>query len=51
MANPQYHLRVYPDKSTKSRDRKSCMDLVVQGDRSLPLNLMVVWSQGQRITE
>ena len=54
MVNPQYHLRLESDKAkspTSSRDKRPKIQLKVQGDRRIPLNVTVVWSQGQRITD
>ncbi|KDQ56387.1 hypothetical protein JAAARDRAFT_310571 [Jaapia argillacea MUCL 33604] len=61
MTNPQYHLRIHPS-TTPSTSRspvagsqrgktKSRIGLSVEGGRDLPLNVVVVWSSGERITE
>ena len=54
MNNPQYHLRIHPDKSSQKTDsstRKSQVSVVLSGDRRLPFNVSVLWSEGQRITD
>ncbi|KAI0090683.1 hypothetical protein BDY19DRAFT_992108 [Irpex rosettiformis] len=50
MLNPQYFLRIHPDKSAKP-NAKSRMTLSLAGDRRVPFNASVVWSQGQRVTD
>lgn len=53
MFNPQYHLRIHPDHSSKAgnRGKRSRVQLSLNGDRQIPFNVVGVWSQGQRITE
>ncbi|TFK50844.1 cysteine proteinase [Heliocybe sulcata] len=52
MLNPQYHLRIHGDNNTKSKTaNKGKIDFLLHGDRGIPLNVTVLWSQGQRITE
>ncbi|KZT22492.1 cysteine proteinase [Neolentinus lepideus HHB14362 ss-1] len=52
MLNPQYCLRIHADKSAKSKAaNKGRVDLLLHGDRGIPLNVTVLWSRGQRITE
>lgn len=54
MINPQYHLRIEHDKTlvnASSRDKRPRMHLKVQGDRRIPFNITLIWSQGQRITD
>ncbi|CCM05215.1 uncharacterized protein FIBRA_07425 [Fibroporia radiculosa] len=54
MDNPQYHLRLFPDKSLRTNNGgniKAPTSVVLQGPRDVPLNLSLVWSQGERITE
>ncbi|KAI0691496.1 hypothetical protein BC835DRAFT_1431695, partial [Cytidiella melzeri] len=52
MINPQYYLRIHPDKSAKAnRTTKSHVLIMLTGDRHVPFNVSVVWSQGQRITD
>ncbi|KAI0827990.1 hypothetical protein BC628DRAFT_1432146 [Trametes gibbosa] len=53
--NPQYHLRVHPPAGGPSargvRDAKADISLSLRGDRQVPMNLTLVWSQGERINE
>ncbi|TBU43387.1 hypothetical protein BD309DRAFT_991045 [Dichomitus squalens] len=52
--NPQYHLRVHPrvdGASRASRDAKSAISVSVSTDRQIPVNIMLAWSQGARISE
>jgi calpain-7 len=57
MMNPQYHLRIHPEKNKhQSYDgipggSKASVVLAAQGSKDIPLNLTVVWSQGGRIVE
>lgn len=55
MINPQYHLRVYPDAqhaaSSGRAGLKANITLICQGERDTPLNITVVWSQGERVFE
>ena len=52
MMNPQYHLHIHPERQPGTQSNlKSRLELVLQGDRDIPLNMMVVWSQGERIFE
>ncbi|GJE94253.1 cysteine proteinase [Phanerochaete sordida] len=53
MTNPQYHLRLHPDDSAAKtgRDKKVRTRLSLHGDRRVPLNILAVWSNGQRIAD
>ncbi|KAI0821140.1 hypothetical protein BC629DRAFT_1435043 [Irpex lacteus] len=52
MLNPQYSLKIHPDKSASSNSTsKSRLSITLAGDRRVPFNAAVVWSQGQRITD
>ncbi|TDL23115.1 cysteine proteinase [Rickenella mellea] len=52
MHNPQYRLRVHPDKKASpandSRGVRSVVRAVAEGARDVPLNVSVVWSRGER---
>ncbi|KAF7297900.1 Calpain catalytic domain-containing protein [Mycena chlorophos] len=50
MVNPQYHLRVHPPK-TPNAPKKADVSLTMQMAREVPINVAVVWSQGQRVFE
>lgn len=51
MRNPQYHLRINPEEKgqTVGRGAKARVALVAQTDRNAPLNVSVVWSDGNRV--
>ncbi|OBZ69552.1 Calpain-like protease palB/RIM13 [Grifola frondosa] len=54
MLNPQYHLRILPDMqgpTTGRRSAKARTSVVVRGDRHVPMNITLVWSQGERVSE
>ena len=53
MVNPQYHLRIHPDSAVPKagRSKKARLKLSLQGERRIPLNVLAVWSHGQRIAE
>ncbi|KAF9268466.1 cysteine proteinase [Marasmius fiardii PR-910] len=53
MFNPQYYLHLPPpERSTGTSTRtKTRVVLTVKGSKDLPMQIMVVWSQGQRIIE
>lgn len=53
MRNPQYHLRIDPEEKgqTVGRGTKARVLLVAQTDRVAPLNVSVVWSDGNRVFE
>lgn len=54
MKNPQYHVRIHPDRSTNGtghRGKKSRLYASLRGDRHIPLNVIAIWSQGQRIAD
>jgi calpain-7 len=57
MMNPQYRFCIHPEKRKQSRSdgtrsySKAQVVLVVQGSKDIPYNIMVVWSQGERVTE
>ncbi|KAG9221284.1 hypothetical protein CCMSSC00406_0008881 [Pleurotus cornucopiae] len=49
MTNPQYHLRVHP--SQRSQSEKSNVMLSMHTSKDIPINVTVVWSQGERVME
>lgn len=55
MLNPQYHLRLHPPKtklamaSTSASRAKVKTSIVLKTGRSVPVNVLVAWSQGERI--
>ncbi|KAK7472367.1 cysteine protease [Stygiomarasmius scandens] len=49
MINPQYHLRIHP--STNDGADKSKVTLTMKAVRDIPVQAMVVWSDGQRVFE
>lgn len=52
MVNPQYHLQIHPLKNPGGGSRpKSDVSIMAQTAKSLPVNVAVLWSQGQRIFE
>ncbi|KAJ3715961.1 hypothetical protein DFJ43DRAFT_1126860 [Lentinula guzmanii] len=50
MINPQYHLRVTPYKRLEARTAKRTT-LLVETSKDLPVQVMICWSQGERINE
>ncbi|EKM60408.1 uncharacterized protein PHACADRAFT_167770 [Phanerochaete carnosa HHB-10118-sp] len=53
MVNPQYHLRIHADYTAPraGRGKKVQIKLSLQGERRIPLNILAIWSQGQRVTD
>ena len=62
MNNPQYRLRILPKSvnasrpvssvsTSKSRLGKVNVRISVESLRSIPLNVMAVWSKGERVDE
>jgi calpain-7 len=52
MVNPQYHLRLHPEKQKQtSLNTREKVVFTLQGPRDTPLHVTVVWSQGERIVE
>ncbi|KAF4563111.1 cysteine protease [Pleurotus pulmonarius] len=49
MTNPQYRLRVHPSK--RSQNEKSNVMLSMHTSKDIPINVTVVWSQGERVME
>ncbi|KAH9889397.1 hypothetical protein C8Q73DRAFT_653542, partial [Cubamyces lactineus] len=50
--NPQYFLRVHPRTTQRgSRDAKADLFISLSGDRQIPMNVTLAWSQGERINE
>jgi calpain-7 len=47
MLNPQYSLRIKPTR----REQTALVTLLMQTTREVPVNIAVVWSQGERIFE
>ncbi|KAK7691878.1 hypothetical protein QCA50_005282 [Cerrena zonata] len=50
MNNPQYRLRIPPGPMSQQR-RKVHVEMTVESDRHIPVNAMIAWSKGNRITE
>ncbi|KAI0338367.1 cysteine proteinase [Trametopsis cervina] len=51
MLNPQYHLRIHPDRSLmQGSTAKSRLSINLTGERHVPFNVSLVWSAGQRVT-
>ncbi|KAF8891859.1 hypothetical protein BD779DRAFT_1513523 [Infundibulicybe gibba] len=52
MLNPQYLLRIDPVKiANNKRGSKAKITLTLQTKKEIPVNILVVWSQGVRISE
>ncbi|OCH90567.1 cysteine proteinase [Obba rivulosa] len=54
LVNPQYHLRIRPNQQHQiqgSRGNKAFLSLIAQSDRSMPINLLLIWSQGERVAD
>jgi hypothetical protein len=53
MINPQYRLRIHPATSAIATRAASAVQvkLSVRTGRDLPVNVMALWSQGQRVFE
>jgi len=57
MVNPQYHLHIHPQNGQAESESggdaalKSRIVLTCQASRETPLNVTLVWSQGERIVE
>ncbi|KAF7979032.1 hypothetical protein HWV62_44019 [Athelia sp. TMB] len=54
MINPQYHLRIHPEKNSneaRHAGMKAKVVLAFEMARQTPLNITAVWSQGERVTE
>lgn len=55
MLNPQYHLRLHPQKTRSTLSSFSASrakvktSIVLKTGRSVPVNVLVAWSQGERI--
>ncbi|KAI0629428.1 hypothetical protein C8Q77DRAFT_1220174 [Trametes polyzona] len=52
--NPQYHLRIHPrtgGPQRSVRDLKTDLSISLRGDRQIPMNATLAWSQGERINE
>ncbi|KAI0774825.1 hypothetical protein BD413DRAFT_603407 [Trametes elegans] len=49
--NPQYHLRVLPRAEREVRDAKTALTVTLRGDRHIPMNVTLAWSQGERVNE
>ncbi|KAJ7072817.1 hypothetical protein C8F01DRAFT_1105319 [Mycena amicta] len=50
MVNPQYHLHIQPAKHPNA-PKKADIALTMQMARDVPVNIVVVWSQGERVFE
>ncbi|KAF8150612.1 hypothetical protein B0H34DRAFT_801552 [Crassisporium funariophilum] len=56
MVNPQYHLVIHPpnarlQNTVNGRTEKAKATLTLQTSKDMPVNVAVVWSQGQRVAE
>ena len=58
MVNPQYHLRIHPETGQAASGSnggraglKANVVLTCQASREMPLNITLVWSQGERVAE
>ena len=55
MDNPQYHLRIYPAPSSQRHqivtNNKATTFMTLRSSRHLPVNVALVWSKGERVTE
>uniref|UniRef100_A0A0W0FBM1 Calpain catalytic domain-containing protein n=1 Tax=Moniliophthora roreri TaxID=221103 RepID=A0A0W0FBM1_MONRR len=51
MVNPQYHLRIDPPDNAAARSSKAHVAVTMEGNKDLPMHVMLVWSQGQRVIE
>ncbi|KAK7052803.1 cysteine protease [Paramarasmius palmivorus] len=51
MINPQYHLHIRPPDNVVARSSKAHVTVTMEGNKELPMHIMIVWSQGQRIIE
>jgi calpain-7 len=53
MLNPQYHLQIFPSKDVASASARSKakLALTMQTGKDVPVNIALVWSQGERIDE
>ncbi|KAJ8473861.1 hypothetical protein ONZ51_g7595 [Trametes cubensis] len=50
--NPQYFFRIHPRTTHRDiRDTKADLSISVSGDRQIPMNVTLAWSQGERINE
>ncbi|KAI0326343.1 cysteine proteinase [Cubamyces sp. BRFM 1775] len=50
--NPQYFLRIQPRTTHRdTRDTKADLSISLSGDRQIPMNVTLAWSQGERINE
>ncbi|KAJ4483777.1 hypothetical protein J3R30DRAFT_3284463 [Lentinula aciculospora] len=50
MINPQYHLRLYPSNQDKMSTAKRTT-LIVEINKDVPIQVMICWSQGERVKE
>jgi calpain-7 len=50
MVNPQYHLRIHPSTSV-SAVKKSTTKVVLKAAKDVPVNVVAIWSQGDRKDE
>ncbi|KAF8589518.1 cysteine proteinase [Ramaria rubella] len=53
MTNPQYRLRLRPDalEQGNSNNVRTSFCFAAKGPKDLPLNVKIIWSNGQRVTE
>ncbi|KAG6910420.1 hypothetical protein DXG01_010775 [Tephrocybe rancida] len=52
MSNPQYHLQIHPQRGQGSlQGSKAKLALTLQSSRETPVNISLVYSQGERIDE
>ncbi|EMD32932.1 hypothetical protein CERSUDRAFT_98944 [Gelatoporia subvermispora B] len=54
LINPQYHLSIRPTQTVQtpgSRGSKAFLSVMAQTERSIPMNLLLVWSKGERVAD
>ncbi|KAE9408723.1 hypothetical protein BT96DRAFT_807713, partial [Gymnopus androsaceus JB14] len=50
MINPQYHLHIHPSKQATSMTRERTT-LLIETNKDLPVQVLICWSQGERVNE
>ncbi|KAF9073543.1 hypothetical protein BDP27DRAFT_1390928 [Rhodocollybia butyracea] len=50
MVNPQYHLRIHPSKQSRT-GTKERSTFLVETNKDLPIQIIICWSEGERVTE
>ena len=53
MMNPQYRLQLRPNLSGEGSNEnvRTLVSFSAKGPKHLPLNVKIIWSNGQRVTE